>query len=155
MEKIIRIAAFTGSPEAEKAISERIESTSDYIEDNGLQLPDRSDPPDGWPCAIFRPEASMYGWALDSSGSGCLEDEAACRAYNLPVGTQSAVFVILEGEDGQLEGFCQAVCDLSGMQCHVIMDTDDGYELDRTLAPANGPVDAQSFISLLFDEPEW
>lgn len=44
MERIARIAAFTGNPALETAISERLGFTADYVEDNGLTLPDGARP---------------------------------------------------------------------------------------------------------------
>lgn len=155
MQKTTRITAFTGNFAIETAISERIEYTGDYIDENELTMPDGSTPPDGWPCAIFRPEAGMYGYDLDSGSSGTLSDERSCAAYGLPKGTGSAVFLALKGEAREIERFCQAVCDKSGMDCHLFLDSKNGYIIEKSIRGAGAPMDTESFIGLLFDEPEW
>ena len=57
----------------------------------------------------------------------------------------------LRGEPAEIDGFCQAVCDLSGMACHIVRDADDGYEYEKTLDPSGGPGPADGFFDLLAD----
>lgn len=151
MEEILRIAAFAGDKEIETAISERLEYTGDIIEELGLALPDGSTPPDDWPCAIFAPEAGMYDFSLRCESDGLLDSRATCRGYGLPDGVDHAVFMGLRGDQAEIDGFCQAVCDLSGMTCHVVRDAGDGYRFEKTLAPSGGPGPADGFIDLLAD----
>lgn len=154
MKEILRIAAFTGDRDAETAVSERLGYTGDIIEELGLALPDGSNPPDDWPCAIFTPEAGMYGFSLRCESDGLLDSETACRGYGLPDGVVHAVFMGLKGDPSEIDGFCQAVCDLSGMTCHIVRDAGDGYEYEKTLAPSGGPGPADGFFDLLADIDE-
>lgn len=154
MKEVMRIAAFAGDKEIETAISERLGYTGDIIDELGLALPDGGTPPDDWPCAIFTPEAGMYGFSLGCESDGLLNGEAACRRYGLPDGVGHAVFMSLRGEPAEIDGFCQAVCDLSGMTCHVVQDTGDGYRFEKTLAPSSGHGSADGFIDLLVDIDE-
>ena len=59
-----------------------------------------------------------------------------------------------DGGTPPVDGFCQAVCDLSGMTCHVVQDTGDGYRFEKTLAPSSGHGSADGFIDLLVDIDE-
>lgn len=154
MNEILRVAAFTGDRDAETAISERLGYTGDIIEELGLALPDGSNPPDNWPCAIFAPEADMYSFSLRCESDGLLDGEAACRRYGLPDDVNHAVFMGLRGDPAEIDGFCQAVCDLSGMTCHVVRDAGDEYRFEKTLAPSGGPGPADGFIDLLVDIDE-
>ena len=154
MKEVMRIAAFAGDKEIETAISERLGYTGDIIDELGLALPDGGTPPDDWPCAIFTPEAGMYGFSLGCESDGLLNGEAACRRYDLPDGVGHAVFMSLRGEPAEIDGFCQAVCNLSGMTCHIVRDADDGYRFEKTLAPSGGPEPADGFIDLLVDIDE-
>lgn len=151
METITRIAAFTGAPAVETAISERLWLTGDFIGEYGLTLPGGGTPPDGWPCAIFKPEADMYRFDLDCEGDGLLQDSDACGSYGLPEGTESAVYMILTGGRGEVEGFCQAVCDLAGMTCHVMENTEAGYVREKTLRSAKPAPSTCTAINLMFD----
>ena len=151
MNEILRIAAFTGDRNAETAISERLGYTGDIIEELGLALPDGGTPPDDWPCAIFTPEAGMHGFSLRCESNGLLDGEPTCRQYGLPDGVGHAVFMGLRGDQAEIDGFCQAVCDLSGMAGHVVRDADDGYRFEKTLAPSGGPGPADGFFDLLAD----
>lgn len=154
MEEILRIAAFAGDKEIETAISERLGYTGDIIEELGLALPDGGNPPDDWPCAIFAPEAGMYGFSLRCESDGLLDGETACRRYDLPDGVDHAVFMGLRGDPAEIDGFCQAVCDLSGMTCHIVLDAGDGHKYKKTLAPSGGPGPANGFFDLLADIDE-
>lgn len=155
METITRIPAFTGNPEIETAISERLGYTGDYIDDNGLVLPDGSDAPEDWPCAIFKPEANMYGFDLSCEFDGTLFDKDSCAEYNLPKGTETAVYMGLTGTRSAIEGFCQNICNMSGMTCHLMEDTDDGYKLEKTLSPSGTPRTTDEFLDLMFEAYEW
>lgn len=154
MEEILRIAAFAGDKEIETAISERLGYTGDIIEELGLALPDGGNPPDDWPCAIFAPEAGMYGFSLRCESDGLLDGETACRGYGLPDGVDHAVFMGLRGGPAEIDGFCQAVCDLSGMTCHIVLDAGDGHKYEKTLAPSGGHGPADGFFDLLADIDE-
>lgn len=149
MSEITRIAAFTGNPNLETAISERLGYTGDYIDDNNLKLENGSNPPVDWPCAIFRPEADMYGYDLRCEFDGTLDGKDACDNYNLPEGTKSAVYMGLTGGESEIEGFCTALVNKSGLVCHLMTDA---YEPVKTLIPTTGPVSDFMFINLLFDE---
>lgn len=154
MKEVMRIAAFAGDKEIETAISERLGYTGDIIEELGLALPDGGTPPDDWPCAIFTPEAGMYGFSLRCESDGLLDGETACRGYGLPDAVDHAVFMGLRGDPSEIDGFCQSLCDLSNMTCHIIKDTGDGYRFEKTLAPSGGHGPADRFIDLLVDIDE-
>lgn len=149
MSKITRIAAFTGNPNLETAISERLNYTGDYIDNNNLKLKNGSNPPVDWPCAIFRPEANMYGYDLRCEFDGTLDSKDACDDYNLPEGTRSAVYMGLTGEESEIKGFCTALINKSGLVCHMM--TDD-HKPVRTLTPNTDPMPDFMFMNLLFDE---
>lgn len=154
MNEILRIAAFAGDKNIETAISERLGYTGDIIEELDLALPDGGTPPDDWPCAIFAPEAGMYGFSLRCESDGLLDGEAVCRRYGLPDGVDHAVFMGLRGGPAEIDGFCQAVCDLSGMTCHIILDAGKEYQYEKTIAPSSEPGSADGFFDLLADIDE-
>lgn len=154
MNEILRIAAFAGDKNIETAISERLGYTGDIIEELDLALPDGGTPPDDRPCAIFAPEAGMYGFSLRCESDGLLDGETACRGYGLPDGVKHAVFMGLRGDQAEIDGFCQAVCDLSGMTCHIILDAGKEYQYEKTIAPSSEPGSADGFFDLLADIDE-
>ena len=156
-EPITRVAAFTGDQAVEMAISERLECTADYIEDKNLIHPDGGKPRDDWPCAIFRPEANMYRFRLSCDTAGLLCDERACRLYDLPDGTKHAIFMILTGEESEIHDFCQALCDLSGMTCHIMVEEDEADTClwEKTLTTTRTPKTPDDFVALMFEAYEW
>lgn len=141
MRKITRIAAFTGDENIENAISERIQWTGDFIEENDLALPGGKTPPDDWAPAMFKPEAGMHGFDLRCTSDGLLQDEQTCQAYGLPKDTGHAVLLGLEGDAEDLEAFCRKICDMSGMECHVMVDGNGGYEAEKILNCSGAPMD--------------
>lgn len=154
MDEITRIAAFTGNEAIETAISERIQWTGDFIEAHGLKLPNGIVPSDDWAPAMFTPEAGMHGFDIRCSFDALLQDEQGCLAYGLPETVGHAVLLGLEGNAGSLEAFCQKVCDMSGMDCHMLIDGDDKYEPEKVLTCSATPLDTDPFISLMYDPDE-
>lgn len=154
MEKTVRLAAFTGNEDIELAVSERIQWTGDFIEENDLAMPDGTVPPDDWAPAMFRPEAGMHGFNIRCTSDGMLLDGNACKNYNLPDGTGHAVFLGLEGDAGEIEAFCRKICDASGLSCHLMAYEGDARRIEKTLAGAGGPMDPDAFIALMYDPDE-
>lgn len=151
MSDVMKIAAFSGNPNIESAISERIEFTGDYIEEYNLRMANGQTPPENWPCAIFRPESGLHCFNLRNDFGGTLDDSKSCGEYGLPKGVQSAVYMSLEGDEDDIRDFCQAVCDMSGMTCYLLNGSDDGYKLDATVTSMKVPMPEADFIDMLFE----
>ena len=148
MSYVMKIAAFSGNPNIESAISERIEFTADYIEEYNLKTTSGQTPPENWPCAIFKPESGLHCYYLKNDFGGTLDDRESCKEYGLPEDVQSAVYMSLEGDEDDIRDFCQAVCDMSGMTGYLL---DDGYELETTVTSMKVPMSEADFMDMLFE----
>ena len=151
MEKINRIAAFTGDKNIEIAISEHIQWTADFIEENDLKLPNGSIPSDDWAPAMFRPDANLHGFDLCCASDALPQDKQSCRVYGLPEDIEHAVLLALEGTENDLEAFCQNICNMSGMKCCIMTDENDGYKVEKVLNCSGNPMGPDAFIALMFD----
>lgn len=140
MYKINRIVAFTGNKDVKLAIAKRIRYTARYVKTHGLALHKKN------PCAIFRPEAGMHKFEITCDFDGLICSKNICKDY--------ALLVDLTGTKDAVDGFCQALCDLSGMTCYAILDTGAGYESKLVAAPCGTPKSHNEFIKLLFDAVE-
>lgn len=148
MSDVMKIAAFSGNPNIESAISERIEFTADYIEEYNLKTTSGQTPPENWPCAIFKPESGLHCYYLKNDFGGTLDDRESSKEYGLPEDVQSAVYMSLEGDEDDIRDFCQAVCDMSGMTGYLL---DDGYELETTVTSMKVPMSEADFMDMLFE----
>ena len=57
----------------------------------------------------------------------------------------------LVGEQAAIEGFCQAVCDKSGLTRHLMSDMGDRYELAKALSSSGASPSPEDFLGLLFE----
>lgn len=148
---------FTGNPVIEDAIFERQRHKRSYIEQYRL------DPPDGvglyasgWMGAIFRPGTNISGFDAGAHFIG-IERERDLELYDVPAPVDRALVMNVNARDeAECYGFCQALCDLSGMTCHAntLDPEDDAYHHVRTLKPSKEPMPTEGFLALLLNIPK-
>ena len=160
--QITQYATFTGNPAIETLLDEQfghfLENGNDLISAMNIRKPDGTVPPDDWAPAIFLPAAGLHGFNVLCYVSEILENLPAYiyEEYYIPRTTKHALSTLLVGTPSDIQGFCQQLCNLSGMCCAIIdEDCEDDEEPCHgviRLQPRCAPV--SDFASLLVDDPE-